>query len=111
VPGVSHPAVKPGPDGPVSAVSSMNHVAFDVAPEALEPTRDRLVAAGVRCTPVVNHDDSPEGWSRDVHPGVFVRSVYFRDPDDISLEIAAWTKVLDASDVRHAPQRAVGAPA
>jgi catechol 2,3-dioxygenase-like lactoylglutathione lyase family enzyme len=111
VPGVSHPAVKPGPEGPVSAISSMNHVAFDVAPEQLEPTRERLVAAGVRCTPVVNHDDSKQGWSRDVHPGVFVRSVYFRDPDDISLEIAAWAKVLDASDVRHAPQGAVAVEA
>ncbi len=38
-----------------------------------------------------------------MHPGVFVRSVYFQDPDGILLELAAWTKVLDESDVRHAP--------
>ena len=38
-----------------------------------------------------------------MHPGVFVRSVYFQDPDGILLELAAWTKALDESDVRHAP--------
>jgi len=81
----------------------MNHVAFDVPAEEIEAARDRLVAAGVKCTPIVNHDDSERGASPTMHPGVFVRSVYFRDPDDISLELAAWTKVFDASDVRHAP--------
>lgn len=41
-----------------------------------------------------------------MHPGVYVRSVYFQDPDGILLELAAWTKVLDESDVRHAPASA-----
>jgi hypothetical protein len=40
---------------------------------------------------------------------VFVRSVYFRDPDDFSLELAAWTKAFGESDVRHAPATAVSA--
>jgi catechol 2,3-dioxygenase-like lactoylglutathione lyase family enzyme len=100
VPGVSHPGKGAGD---ISAVSSMNHVAFDVPAEELEAMRERLIAAGIRCTPVVNHDDSELGVSKDVHPGVFVRSVYFRDPDGISLELAAWTKAFDESDVRHAP--------
>jgi len=39
-----------------------------------------------------------------MHPGVYVRSVYFQDPDGILLELAAWTKDgFDASDVRHTP--------
>jgi catechol 2,3-dioxygenase-like lactoylglutathione lyase family enzyme len=108
-PGIAHPAVVPGPEGPVTAVASMNHVAFDVPADKIEGMRDRLVAAGVKCTPVVNHDDSDKGYSREMHQGVFIRSVYFRDPDEISLEIAAWTKVLDESDVRHAPVGAVAA--
>jgi catechol 2,3-dioxygenase-like lactoylglutathione lyase family enzyme len=111
VPGVSHPAFKPGPEGPVSAVASMNHVAFDVPPDQIEALRERLIQAGVTCTPIVNHDDSKWGASKEMHPGVFVRSVYFRDPDDISLELAAWTKVLDASDVRHEPKRSLPANA
>jgi catechol 2,3-dioxygenase-like lactoylglutathione lyase family enzyme len=110
-PGIAHPPLPGDPRGPISAIASMNHVAFDVAPEKIEELRDRLVAAGVKCTPIINHDDSPRGASREMHEGVFVRSVYFRDPDDISLELAAWTKVLDESDVRHAPATAVPAPA
>jgi len=106
--GLTHSGSLTDPGGAVSAVSSMNHVAFDVPAEEIEAVRERLIAAGVECTPVVNHDDSPRGASRELHPGVFVRSVYFRDPDDISLEIAAWTKVFDASDVRHAPMSTVG---
>ena len=39
VPGITHPSRKPPPDGTVSAVSSMNHVAFDVAPEEIEGER------------------------------------------------------------------------
>jgi catechol 2,3-dioxygenase-like lactoylglutathione lyase family enzyme len=110
-PGIGHQGKMTDPGGPVSAVASMNHVAFDVPVDQIEAMRDRLIAAGVECTPVVNHDDSPRGASREMHPGVFVRSVYFRDPDDISLELAAWTKVFDESDVQHAPAGAVPARA
>ena len=41
----------------------------------------------------------------------YFASIYFRDPDDIQLELAAWTKVFDESDVRHEPVRAAGVPA
>jgi len=44
----------------------------------------------VACTEVANHDDSEWGLSRDVHPGTFMRSVYFQDPDGILLELACW---------------------
>ena len=100
VPGVSHPEKEAGG---LSAISSMNHVAFDVPPEQLEAMRERLIASGIRCTPIVNHDDSEFGVSKEFHKGVFVRSVYFRDPDNISLELASWTKTFDESDVRHTP--------
>jgi len=103
VEGVTHPALEQGEYGPISAISSMNHVAFDVAPEDIEPLRQRLIDAGIECTPVVNHDDSKWTVSKNFHEGVFVRSVYFRDPDDFALELAAWTRVFDESDVRHAP--------
>lgn len=108
-PGIGHQAPATSPQGPVSAVASMNHVAFNIDLDQIEELQRRLVAAGVACTPVVNHDDSPRGFSPVMHDGVFVRSVYFRDPDDISLELAAWTKAFDESDVRHAPNRAVPA--
>ena len=37
---------------------------------------------------------------------VFIRSMYFRDPNGTMLEFACWTKTLDETDVRHAPARA-----
>jgi hypothetical protein len=42
-----------------------------------------------------------------MHDGVFVRSVYFQDPDGILLELAAWTRTFGSDDVRHVPARAV----
>ena len=90
-----------------TAVASMNHVAFDVPPEKIDEYRERLVGHGVRCTPILNHDDSPRGISLELTDTTFVRSVYFFDPDGIMLEFAAWTRPLDASDVSHAPARAL----
>src|SRR5262245_3512309 len=110
-PGIGHQGRMTDPGGPGSAVASMTHVAVHVPADQIDAMRGRLIAAGVEWTPVVSHDDSPRGYSREMHPGVFVRSVYFRDPDDISLELAAWTKVFDESDVQHAPTSAVHARA
>ena len=90
-----------------TAVASMNHVAFDVPPEKIDEYRERLVEHGIRCTPILNHDDSPRGISLELTDSTFVRSVYFFDPDGIMLEFAAWTRALDASDVSHAPARAL----
>ncbi len=64
-------------------------------------------AAGVDCTDVANHDDSEWGISDDLHPGVFIRSIYFQDPDGILLEFACWTRSLTPQDVSHSPARAV----
>jgi catechol 2,3-dioxygenase-like lactoylglutathione lyase family enzyme len=105
-PGVSAPAARPDQGSLTSAIGSMNHVAFSVPADKIEEYRDRLIAAGVDCTEIANHDDSEWGISDDLHPGVFVRSVYFQDPDGILLEFACWTRPLNADDVRHEPARA-----
>lgn len=108
VPGVTAPAALPDRGEIVTAVGSMNHVAFDVPLERIEQYRERLLAEGVTCSKVVNHDDSEWTVSEDDHPGVFLRSVYFLDPDGISLELAAWRRPLSPDDVRHVPARARG---
>ncbi len=90
----------------VTAVASMNHVAFNVDADEIEALRDKLIDAGVRCTRILNHDDSARGIAAENHPGVFVRSVYFYDPDGIMLEFAAWTRAMRPDDVRHAPGKA-----
>lgn len=106
VPGVSAPRDRPDTGDARSAMGSMNHVAFSVPPEKIDEYAGRLRDAGVDCSIVVNHDDSPFGVSADLNDGVFVRSIYFQDPDGILLEFACWTRELGADDVRHEPARA-----
>jgi catechol 2,3-dioxygenase-like lactoylglutathione lyase family enzyme len=108
------PAAAPGiasvehfPNKPKTAVGSMNHVAFTLDEDELEAAIGRLKAAGVPVLPsVVNHDDSEMGVARDNHPGVFVRSVYFTDPNGIMMEFAASTRPLGPADIRHHPATA-----
>lgn len=105
------PAAAPGiasvrsfPSDSKTAVGSLNHLAFDVDQDELVACLERLKAAGVEHVPaVVNHDDSPGGVSAEMHPGVFVKSVYFTDPNGIMMEFASTTKVFTEADVRHAP--------
>ena len=51
------------------------------------------------------------GHIDELHPGVFMRSVYFLDPDGILLEFASWTRPLGPSDVNHQPATATPATA
>lgn len=111
VPGIASAPALPGLGELTTAVGSMNHLAFQVAPERFDEYVEKLQAKGIEVGPVLNHDDSPRGVSRDVTPDVFVRSVYFFDPDGILLELAAWTRAFTEADVRHGPARAVTAPA
>jgi catechol 2,3-dioxygenase-like lactoylglutathione lyase family enzyme len=104
VPGVSAPAAIPGIGEIVSAVGSLNHLAFHVPAEKFDEYRQRLKAKGVRVGPVLNHDESPAQVSATVHPGVYVRSFYFQDPDGITLEFACWTKQFTDSDTVTVPK-------
>ena len=47
--------------------------------------------------PVLNHDESPMQVAAKLHPGVYVRSFYFSDPDGITLEFACWTRQFTES--------------
>jgi hypothetical protein len=47
------------------------------------------------------------GVARELHPGVFVRSFYFRDPDGVVLAFACWRRVMGRpGDVWHEPKTA-----
>ena len=108
VPGISAAGEMPGDGSIVSAHGSMNHVAFDVPADRFDEYVEKLKDKGVPVSAVLNHDDSESTVSREVHPGVFVRSVYFRDPDGVLLEFACWTKTFGPEDVAHAPANAKG---
>ena len=76
-----------------SAHGSMNHVAFNVAAEQIDDYREQLVAKGVDCTPVVNHNDVVTGEEsrvgKEASEKTWIRSFYFLDPDGIMLEFCA----------------------
>ncbi|MGE5595902.1 MAG: VOC family protein [Hyphomicrobiales bacterium] len=106
-PGVSSPAGMPGVGSEITtAHGSMNHVAFDVPADRFDEYVEKLKAKGLNPSPVLNHDDSRYGIAREFGPGVFVRSVYFMDPDGILLEFACWTRAFTPEDVKHKPATA-----
>jgi len=109
VPGVTHAAAMPGKGEISSAIASMNHVAFTIPEDKFVEYRAKLKERGVPVGYILNHDDSEWGVAKEMHDGVFVRSLYFQDPDGILLEFAAYTRELTPDDVRHAPARAAGA--
>jgi catechol 2,3-dioxygenase-like lactoylglutathione lyase family enzyme len=109
VPGIASAAHMPGDGEILTAHGSMNHVAFDVPAERFEEYVAKLQEKGIRTSPILNHDNSPMGVAREVTDDVFVRSVYFMDPDGILLEFACWTKVFDESDIQHKPATAADA--
>jgi len=92
----------------VTALGTMNHLAFDVPAEGFDAYRQKLIDKGVDVTPIINHCDSLEGGHKpDYDPttdngDVFIRSMYFRDPNGITLEFACWTRPLNERDVQHA---------
>jgi len=106
VPGISSPSAIPGIGEITSSVSSMNHLAFHVPAEKFDEYRQRLKDKGVRVGPVLNHDESPAQVSATVHPGVYVRSFYFHDPDGVSLEFACWVKEFTDADTQTEPRTA-----
>jgi catechol 2,3-dioxygenase-like lactoylglutathione lyase family enzyme len=86
------PTALPGVGDIVTAVGSMNHLAFHVPAEKFDEYRQRLISKGVEVGPVLNHDDSPSQVAKKLYPGVFIRSFHFTDPDGIMLEFACWTE-------------------
>jgi catechol 2,3-dioxygenase-like lactoylglutathione lyase family enzyme len=92
-----------------SAVGSMNHIALDVPLERIDEYRQKLTDLGLEVH-LINHDDSPRGASAEVHPGTWIRSLYFWDPDGIRLEFAAYARAMTDADVAHAPVDATGTP-
>lgn len=105
--GISGPGCRPDRGSLTSAIGSMNHVAFQVPADKLEAYQAALHSAGVETSEIANHDDSEYGLAESWNDEVFVRSLYFQDPDGILLEFAAWTRPLTDADVTHVPNGAV----
>lgn len=103
VPGISNPRqlVDPAefhqdPTAWISSHGSMNHFAFDVAPDKIDGYRQNLIEAGITVSDMMHHDNSPGQAAEPADDGVWVSSVYFLDPDGIMLEFAAWQRPFSA---------------
>ena len=107
-PGIAAPSALPTQGDFRSAHGSMNHIAFNVPAEKFDEYYERLQAKGIAVTKILNHDNSDTQTSDHMHDDVFVRSVYFFDPDGVCLEFAAWTKEFTDADVAHDPVTADG---
>ena len=82
---------------------------MDVPREKNEEYRDSLRAKGIEVTEIVNHSDQPgtEQYLPDEPTAnTFVRSIYFQDPDGITLEFACWGQPLTPEDVIHTAKTA-----
>lgn len=104
--GITVPKTLMGEMGDVTtAIGSLNHIAFNVDATRLPEYQESLERAGVKVSPILNHDDSPQGFGvGTLHPTNWVSSIYFHDPDGIQLEFAGWTRQLGAEgDVCHEP--------
>lgn len=89
-------------DGAMTAHASMNHLAISIPLEKFDAYVERLKAKGVALY-VLNHDDSPAGVADELHEGVWIRSMYFKDPNGIHMELAALTRAFRPDDIAHDP--------
>jgi catechol 2,3-dioxygenase-like lactoylglutathione lyase family enzyme len=93
--------------GGMTAIGTMNHIAFDVAADKIDEYLVKLRSKGIAVTEITNHANSLTGGHKPVYDpatddgDVFIRSMYFKDPNGILLEFAAWTTTFDESDVAH----------
>lgn len=81
-------------DGNISSAhGSMNHVAFNVSPDDIAQYREDLVAKGVECSQIVNHNDvvtgEEERTAQKASEKTWLQSFYFFDPDGVMLEFCA----------------------
>jgi catechol 2,3-dioxygenase-like lactoylglutathione lyase family enzyme len=94
-------------NGSMTAIASMNHLAISIPVEKFDEYAARLKSKGVPVY-VINHDDSEAGAAKEMHDGVWIRSMYFRDPNGIHMELACLTRAFRPDDRAHDPINAEG---
>jgi catechol 2,3-dioxygenase-like lactoylglutathione lyase family enzyme len=95
--------------GSQTAHASMNHLAISVPLEKFDEYAERLQSRGVELR-VINHEDSERHASPEVNELTWIRSMYFRDPNGIHMELAALTRAYGPQDLGAEPVNAKGEP-
>jgi catechol 2,3-dioxygenase-like lactoylglutathione lyase family enzyme len=108
-PGIASQHLDVRKDGAQSAIASMNHLAFNIDDSRFDAAVARLKSKGLEVF-VINHSDGPSPATRNPDSDTWIRSVYFRDPNGIALEIAALTRPFRDEDILADPVNAEGKP-
>lgn len=98
-------------DAYTTAIGSLNHVAFNVAPELIPHYKEKLESLGIWVSPIMYHykDTATLGVELEGEE-LWLTSIYFRDPDGIQLEFGAWWRRFENDDVSHTPASRQDAP-
>jgi catechol 2,3-dioxygenase-like lactoylglutathione lyase family enzyme len=96
-------------DGAETAIASMNHLAISIPLERFDDYVQRLKDRGLKVA-VINHNDGKDAARADLTANTWIRSVYFRDPNGIALELAALARAWRPDDVNLPPVNAEGQP-
>lgn len=91
----------------VTAHASMNHLAINIPLERFDEFAERIKQKNLTHK-ILNHEDTERHRSTEVNEHTWIRSIYFRDPNGIRLELAAFTRPFNESDVAHDPVNANG---
>ena len=82
----------------LTAVGSVKDLALNVAPDKVDEYREKLVAKGIDVSEVrfqtMDENCRPIPIADRSSPAIFMKSIYFHDPNGIQLEFACWTRAM-----------------
>jgi catechol 2,3-dioxygenase-like lactoylglutathione lyase family enzyme len=91
-PGVASQNLDVRKDGAKTAIASMNHIAMDIPKERFDEILANMRAKGIAVRTINHGSDEPFGDKPDAK--TWIRSMYFRDPDNIAFEFASLMREL-----------------
>ena len=90
-----------------TAIGSMNHLALNVAPDKIDEYREKLVAKGIDVSEVryqtMDENCRPVPITDPSSTAIFMKSIYFHDPNGIQLEFACWTRAMSEAEASLPP--------
>lgn len=91
-PGIASQHLDVRKDGAKTAIASMNHIAMDIPKERFDDILANLRARGIAVRTINHGSDTPFEDKPDEK--TWIRSMYFRDPDQIAFEFASLMREL-----------------
>lgn len=95
-PGIASQPLDVRKDGAHTAIASMNHVALDLPPAKFDEVFNNMKARGIQVFMINHGSDKPLDKTPDEK--TWIRSMYFRDPDNIAFEFASLIRELGTEE-------------